>query len=223
VRFFNANRRAVARLAADAPRGLEEPIRRYANSLAHPNAETSPLDYVREAGGLLRSGVRIHARAVAEALGAALAPLASQAPNRQMVYDCAKTHENVAKRYDKWQDWNILAYLDELRRTDGVEVVVVYWPIAHEPVDDCYDERYTDESVAKFARWLEDETVARGLPYVDLHQLLPADLFVDSLHASAAGHARVAAALADRLDPIVEDRAGRCPAGGTSCNAAIQN
>jgi hypothetical protein len=220
MRFFDTNRRTVARLAEEPPSGLEEPVRKYAAILSRPSPRRTRLDYLYEAGGLLHSGLRTHARALAAAFGSTPSPLVPPRSHPQDGYDCSKTHEIIKSRYSNWQDWNILAYLDELRRTDGVDVVVVYWPIAHDPVGDCYSVRYTDDSVVEFAHWLHDDTAKRGLPYVDLHGLLPSELFVDSLHVSAEGHQRIAAALARVLDPIVANRLARCRLNGIGCSAA---
>jgi hypothetical protein len=107
--------------------------------------------------------------------------------------------------FDHWRSWNILAYLEELHRSRGVEVLVVNWPVAHEPVGDCYNVRYPNAGLAEFRDWVREETRARGLAHLDLQDLLPADEFIDSLHVTAAGHARIAAA----LGPIVRTVAAR--------------
>ena len=218
VKFFGANRGAVMQLADHPPSGLDEPIRRYATALNRPGRRMSTWDYLQEAGGLLRSAVRIHARAVAERLGSVPPSLVNQSPQRQTSYDCAKTAAVVAERYRNWQTWNILSYLEELRRSDGIDVVVVAWPVAHEPVGDCYSVRYTEESVQEFNGWVQAESARRGLPFVDLHALLPPELFLDSLHVSAAGHAGVAAALESVLDPLIASRLERCRRGGSGCS-----
>ena len=56
----------------------------------------------------------------------------------------------------------------------------------------------TRESVASLFDALRDGM--RGLGYVDLHDLLPPELFVDSLHVTAEGHHRIA----EQLAPVVE-------------------
>ena len=216
-RFFDMNRSAVDRLAADPPPGLDEPIQKYATISHRPRSVSAPLDYLRESGLLLRTSARMNARSVAAAIGGTLPPLATTTRRRPGAYDCAKTREDVEKRYTDWQDWNILSYLDDLRRRDGVEIVLVYWPLAHEPVQDCYNIRDTTAGVEEFAAWMRAQATARHFPYVDLHAVLAPELFLDSLHLSAEGHARVAELLAQALAPIVRERLEHCRASGTGC------
>jgi hypothetical protein len=218
VKFFGVNRTAVMQLADHPPSGLDEPIRKYATALDRPGKRTSTWDYLREMGGLLRSALRIHAREVAERLGGVPPSLVNESPQRQTSYDCAKTHSIIDHRYRDWQTWNILSYLQELRRSDGIDVVVVAWPVAHEPVGDCYSVRYTEDSVQQFSSWLQDESARRGLSLVDLHALLPPELFLDSLHVSAAGHARIATALEGVLDPLIASHLEQCRLGGSGCS-----
>ena len=220
IKFFDVNRSTVTRLAEESPPGLEEPVRKYATLLSHPSPRRSRFDYLYEAGGLLHSGLRIHARALATAFGSTPVPLVQATAARQAAYDCAKTQTVNTKRYTNWQEWNVLAFLEALRRTDGVDVVVVHWPIAHEPVGDCYSVRYTNDSVADFTHWLHDDAAQRGLSYLDLHGLLPSELFLDSLHVSAEGHRRIAEAIEKVLDPIVANRLARCRLNGIGCSAA---
>src|SRR6185436_4843382 len=104
---------------------------------------------------------------------------------------------------------NVLAYLEEERRRSGIEVLIVHWPIAHEPVGDCYNVRFTAEIVPQFEAWLRSESARRGLHYLDLHDLLPSERFLDSVHIGAEGHAEIAARVAAALDPVVEEVAAR--------------
>src|SRR5204862_7348166 len=101
---------------------------------------------------------------------------------RQTEYDCEHTKDQFEIEFDHWQTWNILAYLEQLHRVHGVDVLVVNWPIAHEPVADCYNVRYPNAGLAEFRAWVRDETRARGLAHLDLQDLLPAGEFIDSLH-----------------------------------------
>lgn len=219
ITFFDMNRAAVSRLAADPPAGLDEPFQTYASVLSRRQAQTSPLDYVRESGRLLRTRARLHARAMAEAAGSGVPPLVSESRARQTRYDCEKTRNEFATRYAGWQQWNILSYLEDLKRRDGIEAVVVYWPLAYEPVDDCYNVRYPRAAVAEFGVWLAEQTAARGLRYLDLHAQFPAELFLDSLHVSAEGHARLADVLAIALQPIIDARLEQCRATGSGCGS----
>lgn len=217
AKFFDINRRAVEGLAAEPPAGLDEPFRVYATLLQRAKHDYPPLEYLRESGRLLRTGARLHARSVAAAMGGTLPPLAKATRRPMGGYDCGKTRDAAEKHYSDWQDWNILSYLDELRRRDGIEVVLVYWPVSHEPVEDCYNIRDTAAGVEEFAAWMRAETTARHIPYVDLHAVLAPELFLDSIHVSAEGHARVAELLAHALQPIVMQRLEHCRATGTGC------
>jgi lysophospholipase L1-like esterase len=102
--------------------------------------------------------------------------------------------------------WDILDYLAELRRTRGIDVVVVHWPLNHQPSGACYDVRISDARLAQFLEWLRVGTTERGLEYLDLHDLLRPDEFVDSVHLTAEGHRRVAAALAPVVENVVRRR-----------------
>jgi len=206
ARFFDANRAAIDRLAADPPAGLDEPIQAYAAMFQRQKRRDFPLEYLRESGRLLRTSARLHARSVAAAMGGTLPPLARTTRRPAGEYDCAKTRDDTAKHFADWQNWNILSYLEELRRRDGVEVVLVYWPLSHEPVEDCYNIRETAAGVEEFAAWMREQATARNFPYVDLHTVLARELFLDSLHVSAEGHVRIAELLAQALQPIVRKR-----------------
>jgi hypothetical protein len=175
------------------------------------------MEYLRESGRLLRTGARLHARSVAAAIGGELPPLASTTRPRQATYDCAKTRKRTEKNYTAWQDWNILSYLDELRRRDGIEVVLAYWPMAHEPVEDCYNVRETAAGVEEFAAWMQTQAAARNLSYVDLHATLAPELFLDSVHVSAEGHVRIAELVAQALEPVIGQRLQHCRDTGTGC------
>jgi hypothetical protein len=213
AQFFKINGRALRALEDDAPPGLSEPIGRYHSWLAQPGITNWPTDQLRETGAFVRLGVHASAEAFVERLHLPVDRPSAREAARQSQYDCQLTRARCAADFKDWRQWNILAYLQELHETRGVEILIVNWPIAHEPVEDCYSVRYTDAAVAQFNTWLADEVRERGLDYVDLHDLLPADDFVDSVHVTAAGHERVAGAIAQALDPILARRAAGRPPG----------
>jgi hypothetical protein len=123
-------------------------------------------------------------------------------------YDCAATL--AAEQQDPaWRTWDILAYLEELQRTRGIDVLVAHWPLNHQPNGACYDMRISDARLAQFLEWLKADTAERGLAYVDLHDLLPPDEFLDSLHLTAEGNRRVAAALAPAVENVLRRRMSR--------------
>jgi len=84
-----------------------------------------------------------------------------------------------------------------------VEVLVVNWPVAKEPVEDCYNVRFPAEAISDHARWLAGEAARRQLHHVDLHDYLPPEDFVDSLHLNAEGNRKVADRLQTELDRIL--------------------
>jgi len=87
--------------------------------------------------------------------------------------------------------------------------VVVHWPLNHQPSGACYDMRISDARLAQFLEWLKADTAERGLAYVDLHDLLRPDEFLDSLHLTAEGNRRVAAALAPAVENVLRRRMSR--------------
>jgi len=121
-------------------------------------------------------------------------------------YDCAATLA-TEERNEAWASWNILAYLEDLRRTRGIDVVVAHWPVNHQPSGACYNLRTSTARLTQFLDWLRAESAARGLEYVDLHDLLRPDEFLDSLHLTAEGNRHVAAALAPVVESVLRRRA----------------
>lgn len=213
IEFMIANKGEIAALAAEHPPGVSEPLDYYRRT---QEKGTFPLPFLhlREIGSLVRSAAREHAQALAALplFGADERDPPVRVGRRQASYDCEEVRASYEKWYGGWQEWNVLAYLEWIQGRFGTRVLVVNWPVAHEPRGDCYNARYTTEGLEEYRRWLRRETDARGLAYLDLHGLLPARAFVDSLHPSARGHARVA----DALEPTLRALLGEGPApGGT--------
>jgi hypothetical protein len=204
-RFFEANGRAVRAMGAAPPPGLEEPLARYEQWLVRSHRGPQATDELREGGLFLRMAAHAAARSVTAWLNSPAAPFVGQTAGKQKDYDCDLTKATNAGVYRDWKQWDVLAYLDELQRTRNIRVLVVYWPISHEPVGDCYSVRYTNANVADFGEWMALESRARGLSYLDLHDLVPTELFIDSIHLSPEGHRRVSEAIARSLDPIVAE------------------
>jgi lysophospholipase L1-like esterase len=63
--------------------------------------------------------------------------------------------------------------------------------------------RYPAAALADYVDWMRERTTALDLPYLDLHDLLAPEEFVDSLHPTARGQARIAARLALRLEELM--------------------
>jgi hypothetical protein len=205
--LFVSNRDTVASFRADPPAGLGEPFRAY-RAEYEPRLPRRLFMHLRETGTFLRLAVRRNAEWLSERLGSPVpGPPTPKMTGRQSRYNCGATKRKFSTHFSDWWTWNILAYLEQIRRSRGVEVVVVNWPVAHEPVADCYNVRYPANAMARFNAWLRDEAAARGLHYVDLHDLLPSDAFLDSLHVGADGHRQVAEQLERALAPLLEEMA----------------
>ncbi len=199
IQFFASNSGALATILGESPAGLGEPFEAYRSVAERELPEESRFARFQEAGLMLRIAASRNADWLADRLGARVPRLPVRTTGRQLSYDCAATHRDFTWQYDDWSTWNILAYLEQLEREHGVEVIVVNWPVAHEPVDDCYNVRYPAADFARYDDFLRDETAKRGLRYIDLHDMLPSDAFLDSLHVSAEGHRQIA----ERLDTIL--------------------
>jgi hypothetical protein len=210
VEFFDRNRETLAELVADPPRGLEEPFERY-RPLLERDTPPSFFDRLREIGSFARIAAAEHARVLARQLNPSLPPerLSKALTTRQTSYDCGATKEKSEREFSGWKDWNILEHLAELRARLGIAVMIVHWPIAHEPVGDCYNVRFTNALAREFAEWLRAETERLDLPYLDLHDFLAAEEFLDSLHVSAEGHRKIAARLAEDIDPLLRGMVSR--------------
>jgi hypothetical protein len=204
--FFNSNDIAVRRLARTGMPGLEEPLERYEEAFARQGYATGATARLRDIGGLIRAAARAHAEALARWLDPA-ARTRLQRPRASTSYDCDKTAATEAERYADWQSWNILAYLQWIRDTYRIPVLVVSWPMTHEPVDDCYNAGFTNAGAAEFNQWLRAECAARGLHYIDLHALLTPAQFVDAIHATAEGHRLITERLAPTVEALLRERA----------------
>jgi lysophospholipase L1-like esterase len=123
--------------------------------------------------------------------------------------DCAQIVASSELMFQDWKRWNILAYLEQIQRTRGVEVLVINRPAAHEPVGACYNARFTTASFEDHLAWVGPQVQARGLYYLDLHDSLPRDAILDSQHLTAEGHRLMAEEVARGLDPILPALAQR--------------
>jgi hypothetical protein len=198
--FFRQNRQELARLAAEQPPGVTALIARYDRDNA--SAFWALDAHLEQTGAFIRAAIRRLAMLAREQLlpepnGAAPAEI------RQSPYDCAKTRREAADMYHDWQSWNILAYLERLRAVSGINVLIVNWPLPYQPVEDCYNSRFPVTAVHEYNEWMVEQTRLRGLPYLDLHNLLPPDEFIDSLHVTASGQRTIAEELAPTVDALV--------------------
>ena len=211
IDFFDVNDRVVGAMAARGVAGLEEPLAVYGDLAEHPESWRGTwLGRLQDVGALVRLWVNDGARSGSAALGGGSRPPPPVLVNgRQRDYDCPTTQSDFAEGWPDWKSWNVLAWLQQLQATRGTPVVVVNAPVAHEPVGACYDVRYPTAAFEEYVAWLRDEAERRGLAYVDLHDAVPADEFVDSIHVDAAGHRRIAERLEAPLVEVLKQAAAR--------------
>jgi len=201
--FFLANSGAVDRFAGERPPGIQEPFGRYRAYWADDWPLEPAWRKFRQLGSLVRIGVGQVGRRVRRAwfpdLPYETAPLEPASTG----YDCAE----VQRRFDLFwrggRDWSLLPYLAQLRRDTGVEILVVNWPVAHDPVGDCYNARYSARDLEDYSLWLQREVASRGFQYLDLHDALPATEFIDTIHPALEGQRRVALRLEAALLDIL--------------------
>jgi hypothetical protein len=203
--FFQDNRNAVDRFASEDPPGVAEPLRGYRSSWSDVPAARYRWRQFRQSGLLVRAGIR----AIGEWIRALWFPRLRERPAptepAHTSYDCAAVQRKFRLFWRSWQDWSPLPYLAQLRAERGIGVLVVNWPVAHEPVGNCYNARYDEEALATYDRWLRERTAKLGLPLLDLHDLLPADAFVDSIHPTQDGQRRVAVRLSGALEELLHE------------------
>ncbi|MDX2168164.1 MAG: hypothetical protein SF182_13905 [Deltaproteobacteria bacterium] len=201
LEFLRANAGTIDAMAADPPPTLAEPLALTAASL-HESEATLLQSRRLNIATYLRQTLRQQARALATAVGAAPAPPAPKTLGRAP-YDCRKVQRQDGLFYRDFQTWSLLGALAALRQQSGQRVLVVNWPVAHEPSGDCYNNRYTVARLAEFDAWLAAETTRLELPFLDLSRLLPPEEFLDSLHVSAAGHQLIADRVGAALQPLL--------------------
>lgn len=199
ARFFAVNSQRVLAFAAEEPPGLSEPLAAYAAKLEGASRLRLAGRELQELGRLARILVRKHARSVRALLAPSWTPPELREEPKPARYDCAETEAHAALVYANWKTWNVLAYLEQVQRTSGAPVVVVAWPIAERRIGACYNWRLPAALVEDFLAWLEAETRARGLAYLDLHDLLGPGDFFDDLHTTAEANEKIAERLADAV------------------------
>jgi hypothetical protein len=202
IEFLRANTDTVDAMAASPPPGLAEPLEAVRRYFDERRLEVLAARRVN-VGTYLRLLLNRQARAIATALGAAPAlPQPKTAGHRAV--DCAKVTRQDRLFFEDFQSWNLLGDLAAIRARSGQRVLVINWPVAHEPEGDCYNGRYTNARLAEFNAWLAAETTRLELPYLDLSTLLPPSEFLDSLHVSPGGHQQIADRVAAALTPLLQ-------------------
>jgi hypothetical protein len=56
-----------------------------------------------------------------------------------------------------------VADLEQIRRTRGVEILLINLPVLHLPVGECYNVRYGQAVLADFVAWAASDARLRGL------------------------------------------------------------
>jgi len=207
--IFDANSALVERLAENPPPTFAQPLRSYRDRQAKTVRPLAAWIDLRQTGSFVRSSAADLARALRKWMFPAFP---DERPAIQRVdphYPCAPVLRQYESTFVDWQDWSMLDYLAQLRDEQGIEVLIVNWPVAHQPRGACYNVRYPASAVEEYVAWMRNRTQALDLPYLDLHDLLKLNEFVDSLHPTARGQAKVAARLAAKLEAMLEQRPKR--------------
>lgn len=220
VQFFAMNDGGIDRMAEEGAAGLGELVERYRERDEHRDGLGQQWARLREAGSYLRLAARGYAPVLVNRWLLSPEDGPVPPPDREVVprlrgslrYKCQKVLDDFENNFgDSWSSWNILAYLEQVQRESGVDIIVFDLPIQHNPIGACYNGRYPTQANAQFRSWLQTETDARGLEFWDLHDLLPSEQFDDTIHPSKSGHIGIANELARRIEAHLRTRPMRNP------------
>jgi hypothetical protein len=197
--IFRQNSDAVDRFAGEHPPGIAEPLAMYGKYWKDDRLLAAKWRHFRQLGAYVRAAVEQFGISVRRWWFPDLPYETSEPEKAATDYDCGKIAEKFALFWTSSRDWSLLPYLAQLRRETGVQVLVVNWPVAHDPVGDCYNARYTSRDFEAYNTALRAEASALELGYLDLHDELASTDFLDSIHPTLEGQRLVAA----RLEPAV--------------------
>ena len=210
--FFGANNASLDRVRDEGAAGLEEVVETYA--LENSNRSWVGRRWIawRERGGYLRLATRYGAPHVINRflLSDGDGEVMPKAPDEGFPqagpnYRCNKVIDAFETKFgENWSNWNVLAYLEQLKREHGVKIAVLDSPIEHNPRDACYNARQPSDAGSNYRAWLRKQTSARGLALWDLHDLLPRDQFSDTIHPTAEGHRTIASTLAEPIEALLK-------------------
>ncbi len=205
--FFDANSRLVDRLASDPPATFEEPFRLYREAQAQDVRPIASWIEFREMGTFVRLAVEQTAKALRKKMFPEYREKIPRIRRGSRRYRCRSVLPSFREKYANWQEWSMLDVLAELRAETGVEVLVVNWPVAHQPRGACYNARYPTEAFNEYVDWIEAKASELELDFLDLHDLLAQREFVDSVHPTVKGQRKVAQRLeAEILDLLERER-----------------
>jgi hypothetical protein len=213
--FFIANDAGIDRLDDAGAAGLDDLVDIYRERPERQSKLRQQWMRLRELGSFLRLAARQNAPGLISRWF--LSPEDGPVPlpphekkallRRKTDYDCQKVVDDFNSFFgEQWTSWNILAYLEQVQRESGVDVVVFNVPIQHNPSGECYNGRYPSEAYAAYRLWIREETKSLDLAFWDLHDLLPRAEFDDSIHPTELGHRRMAKELAHRIEAHLRTR-----------------
>ncbi len=215
TQFFIANDAVIDRLNDGGAAGLDDLVDIYRERPDHQGKLRQQWIRLRELGSFLRLAARQNAPALIsrwllspEDGPVPLPPNKKKALSRKDPdYECQKIVNDFNSFFgEQWTSWNVLAYLEQVQRERGIDVVVFNVPIQHNPKGECYNGRYPSEAYAGYRNWIREETKSLGLEFWDLHDLLSKGDFDDSIHPTELGHRRMANELARRIGAHLRTR-----------------
>jgi len=207
-RFFAANDAQIDRLSEEGAAGLEDVVAAYLGRDQYRSGLQRHWIGFRESGAYVRLAVRHTAPALVnrwllspEDGGVEAASASGKILTRGKNYRCEKVVDAFARTYGTdWSSWNILAYLEQIEREHGIDVVIVDLPSQHDPNGACFNARQPASADIAYRHWLRKQTALRKLELWDLHDLLTKSQFEDSIHPTESGHRKIAEALGSRLE-----------------------
>ncbi len=208
--FYRENYRDLSRFAADSPEGISEPVERNSEMASGQSVLMRAHLPLREIGLLATVAIQHYAEGFARWVYARPRGREEHVePDTD--YDCETTLRRDS-RFDDWQEWNVLLYLAQLQREEGVDVLVVNWPIRERSKGECFNMWYSKRRVAEYSRWMQAETQRQGLRYLDFMQALPFDELFGDAHVRAEGNERLAGWIVLELESILSSQRESAPA-----------
>lgn len=143
----------VERLAAQPAPNFGEPLERYREAQAESIRPSAAWIAMRQTGTLARSATRRFAMALRKRMFPELRERMPGVQKTNPRYACDPVVRDFETNSANWKQWHMLDFLAELREETGVEILVVNWPVAHQPRGDCYNIRYPTEAMSDYDDW----------------------------------------------------------------------